>query len=257
MSDQTPPSRPVLHRPAKAKPADAPEPPAAAGGMRSKGYRSHGAAPAARPPAQRSNVWRSDDPSRLKGEGKPALRSAGIKRHDMDVPTDGQGRSKPRQLDRAPQRRRPEREDGERRPWREDAERAPGSGRRDDADARASQRYRQERPPQAERGGFGCPASRKTFRKNSGAVMNGRLGNIAAFCRGMSGLVRSRIAPTRAVGQGAATGRDSSTAPEGAGAWDRPVGEIIARRAIRTRNRDADAAARFERVHTILIRGRQ
>ncbi len=205
MSDQTPPSRPVLHRPAKAKPADAPEPPAAAGGMRSKGYRSHGAAPAARPPAQRSNVWRSDDPSTLKGEGKPALRSAGIKRHDTDTPTDGQGRSVPRQLDRAPQRRRPEREDGERRPWREDAERAPGSGRRDDADARASQRYRQERPPQGRRDADGdgryrdraidMPAPRERRAPLAPAVPTAQLPSGAAPVR-----VRPTAAPDLATG---------------------------------------------------------
>lgn len=40
-------------------------------------------------------------------------------------------------------------------------------------------------------------------------------------------------------------------------AGGRPLGEIIAKRAVRSRNRDPEAAARFERVHTILSRGRQ
>lgn len=86
--------------------------------------------------------------------------------------------------------------------------------------------------------------------------MNGRLGNIASACGRVAGLALRRIAPTRAVGQGADAGRDSSAAREGAGAWDRPIGEIIARRAIRTGNRQPDAAARYERIHTILSRGR-
>ena len=86
--------------------------------------------------------------------------------------------------------------------------------------------------------------------------MNGHLGNIIAATATAYRLALRRIAPTRAVGQGAATGRDSSAAPEGAGAWDRPIGEIIARRAIRSGNRQPDAAARYERVHTILSRGR-
>lgn len=85
--------------------------------------------------------------------------------------------------------------------------------------------------------------------------MNGRLGNIASACGRVAGLVRSRIAPTRAVGQGATAGRDSSPAREGAGAWDRPIGEIIARRAVRSRNRKPSEAAAYERIHTILSQG--
>ena len=151
MTDSKPPSRPVLHRPAKSKPADTPAQPAPSGGMRSKGYRSHGAAAALRPPAPRANVWRSDDPSALKGEGKPVLRSAGMKRHEGAAPTDGQGRPMPRQLDRPPQRRRPEdgrpeRDEHPRRAWRDDPDRPPRARRRDDADSRAPQRNRQERP---------------------------------------------------------------------------------------------------------------
>ena len=86
--------------------------------------------------------------------------------------------------------------------------------------------------------------------------MNGPIGNILAVTRRAFGVALRRHAPIGTVGQGTATGRDSRSAREGAGAWDRPIGEIIARRAIRTRNRDADAAARFERIHTILSRGR-
>ena len=94
---------------------------------------------------------------------------------------------------------------------------------------------------------------------NLGVFLFDNKGQIKALKGATAGayrLVRSSIAPTRTMGQGATAGRDSSAAPEGAGAWDRPIGEIIARRAIRTRNRDRDAAARFERVHTILSRGR-
>lgn len=86
--------------------------------------------------------------------------------------------------------------------------------------------------------------------------MNGRLGNLIASTAGAYRLALRRITPTRAVGQGAAAGRDSSAAPEGAGAWDRPIGEIIARRAIRVCNRDPRLIAAYEHKQTILSRGR-
>jgi hypothetical protein len=86
--------------------------------------------------------------------------------------------------------------------------------------------------------------------------MNGHLGNLIAATATAYRLALRRIAPTRAVGQGAATGRDSSAAPEGAGAWDRPLSEIIARRAIRVCNRDPKLIAAYEHKQTILSRGR-
>lgn len=86
--------------------------------------------------------------------------------------------------------------------------------------------------------------------------MNGRLGNIASACGRIAGLALRRIAPTGAVGQGTSTGGDSSAAREGAGAWDRPIGEIIARRAIRVCNRDPKLIAAYEHKQTILSRGR-
>ena len=86
--------------------------------------------------------------------------------------------------------------------------------------------------------------------------MNGRLSHILAVTRRAFGLVRRGVSPIGTVGQGTATGRDSRAAPEGAGAWDRPIGEIIARRAIRVCNRDPKLIAAYEHKQTILSRGR-
>lgn len=83
--------------------------------------------------------------------------------------------------------------------------------------------------------------------------MNGHLSNLAAFCAGTLRL--AWLGHVRPV-TGSEAGGTGRAAREGADAWHRPVGELIARRAVRTRNRDSDAAARFERVHTILSRGR-
>lgn len=86
--------------------------------------------------------------------------------------------------------------------------------------------------------------------------MNGRLGNIIAVTTGAYRLALRRLAPTWTVGQGTYAGRDSRAAREGAGAWDRPIGEIIARRAVRIGNRQP-AAARYEAIHAILMQGRK
>lgn len=86
--------------------------------------------------------------------------------------------------------------------------------------------------------------------------MNGRVRNLVAATVGAYRLALRRLTPTRAVGQGAHAGRDSSAAREGAGAWDRPIGEIIARRAIRVCNRDPKLIAAYEHKQTILSRGR-
>ena len=86
--------------------------------------------------------------------------------------------------------------------------------------------------------------------------MNGRLSHILAVTRRAFGMALRRHAPIGTVGQGTATGRDSRSAREGAGAWDRPISEIIAGRSVRVSNRDADTIAAYRRIHTILSRGR-
>lgn len=87
--------------------------------------------------------------------------------------------------------------------------------------------------------------------------MNGPLGNIAAFAGRIARLARGHFAPTGAMGQGAHTGVAGRGDGAGDEAWHRPIGEHIARRALRVCNRDRDLAAAYERKHTILSRGRQ
>lgn len=84
--------------------------------------------------------------------------------------------------------------------------------------------------------------------------MNGPLGNLASFCAGTLRL--AWLGHVRPV-TGAEAGGTGRAAQPGEIAGGRPLGEIIARRAVRCGNRQPDAAARFERVHTILSRGRE
>lgn len=84
--------------------------------------------------------------------------------------------------------------------------------------------------------------------------MNGHISNLAAFVRGASRLAwLGHIRPVTGTEAGG-TGR---AAREGADAWHRPVGEIIASRSARVSNRDAATVAAYRRVHTILSRGRE
>lgn len=69
-------------------------------------------------------------------------------------------------------------------------------------------------------------------------------------------MVRLRNWALSFVSAGTTAGGDSRATREGAGAWDRPIGEIIARRAIRVCNRDPKLIAAYEHKQTILSRGR-